>query len=65
MFAHLKIPLCCYDISCHNATHCVTVHWVFSVGAASWWWLSTAETCSGELMSCICIGMCKLLVLWT
>ena len=22
MFAHLKIPLCYYDISCHNATHC-------------------------------------------
>jgi len=22
MFAHLKIPLCYYDISCHNATQC-------------------------------------------
>jgi len=65
MFAHLKILLYYYNIRCHNDTHCVTIHQVLSVGAASWWWLSAAETCSGGLMSCICVGMCKLLVLWT
>ena len=26
MFAYLRILLCYYDISCHNATHCVTFH---------------------------------------
>jgi len=49
MFAYLKIVLYYFDISCHNATYCVTVHWVLCVRAASWWWLSAAETCSGGL----------------
>ena len=31
MFAHLKNLLSYYDISRHNATHCVTVHKVLSV----------------------------------
>jgi len=63
MFAYLKRLLYYYDIRCHNATHCVTVHYVLSVGAASWWLLSAAKMCSSGLMSCICIGVCKLLVL--
>ena len=31
----IKILLCYYDISCHNATQRVTVHEVLSVGEAS------------------------------
>jgi len=63
MFAQLKILLCYYDNRCHNATHCVTVHWVLCVGSDSWWWLSAVETCSIGMMSYIWIGMCKLFVL--
>jgi len=45
-----------YNVRCLNAT--------LSVGTASWWWLSAVETCSSGLMSCICIGVCKLWKMW-
>jgi len=32
MFTYLKIMLYYYDIWCHNATYCVTVHCVSCVG---------------------------------
>ena len=58
MFAHINIVLCYYDIRCHNATESVTFHYHSSVGAAFWWWLSAAETCSSGFMSCIYILVC-------
>ena len=58
LYVYIHYNLLYYDnIKCLNDN--------LSVGASSWWWLSAAKSWNNGLMSWICIGVCKLLVLWT